>query len=299
MLSSVMRYFIDLVVVETSAQAINHMPIMASMDDAIAMCIHADDIPVLRRAYELVGSPNDSNNDERVRRMHCLLPFGDQEQKFGLAFTASGNKPALIFAPKYARKFELASVIPTAPRALSERLLIEGMKQFKVASQMALLVQFSRLIGEYVDFDQRSLVYHFPWLTGVIETALPRWKVRVDDARSRWENSARSDKKRRRIEFMNIHREYNEACAFASLAPSAQYAAVLPMALRPYVQPTADAAAMFHIMRRTIASTTPPESPVHVCFCAHHLFSPVFGNIDHSSLYGIGTISSLHGNEAS
>lgn len=298
MLGNAMRYFIQRQVIETSAQAINHMPIIASLDDAIAMCIHADDISVLRRVYDLVG-PVGNDEDVRIRRMYCLLPFGDREQKFGLEFTAPINKPVLIFAPKYARKSDLASVIPTAPRALSERLFIEGMKQFKLASQMALLVQLSRLIGEYTDFDQRALVYHFPWLTGIIETALPRWKSQVDEARDHWKYAGRANKKRRRIEFESMHREYSEACAFASLIPSAQHATTLPMSLRPYVQPTADAAAIFHVMKRTIASSTPPQTDIHVRFCARHLFSPVFGNIDHSSLYGIGTISSFHGNEAS
>ena len=290
MRGNVMRYFIELQVIETSAQAINQMPIMASLDDAIAMCIYADDIPVLRRAFELVGPSNNADQDDGVRRMHCLLPFGGQGQTFGLTFTAPVNKPAAIFAPKYARKSDLASVIPTAPRALSERLFIEGAKQFKVASQMALLVQFSRLIGEYTGPDQRALVYHFPWLTGVIETALPRWKSQVDKAHSRWKNSERSAKKRRRAEYDAMSKEYKEAQAFVSLTPSAQHATTLPMPLRPYVQPTANAAAMFHIMRRTITNATPPTTDIHVRFCAHHLFSPMFGAITHTPAYGIGTI---------
>lgn len=290
MITPVLRMHVKNEIVQTSAYAIDRMPIMASFDDAIAMCIHADDILVLRRAFELAGSLANTDRDDGVRRMYGLLPFGGEGQKFGLAFTPSPSTPAAIFIPKYAREFDLASVIPTAPRALSERLFIEGAKQFKVASQMALLTHVLTLFSGHTDLDQRSLVYHFPWLTSITALTLPRWKSSVDQAWDRWKNAGRSDKKRRRADYDAMSKEYKAAQAFASLTPSAQHATTLPMSLRQYVQPTADAAAIFHVMKRTIAGSTPPQTDIHVRFCARHLFAPVCGIISHSPLYGIGTI---------
>lgn len=293
MIDPALRVRIENEIVQTSAYAIDRMPITASMDDAIAMCIHADDIPVLRRAFELVGPLANTDRDDGVRRMHCLLPFGGGGQTFGLTFTPSPHLPAAIFAPKYARKSDIASVIPTAPRALSERLFIEGAKQFKVASQMALLTSVLTLFNEHTDLDQRSLVYHFPWLASIAALTLPRWKSSVDQAWDRWKEAGRANKKRCRADYDAKLKEYRAAQAFASLTPSAQHATTLPMSLRPYVQPTADAAAIFHVMKRTIASSTPPQTDIHVRFCARHLFSPVCGIISHSPLYGIGTFHDL------